>query len=185
MTLERRTPMRRGAPLPRGVSLRRTGSLRRSGGLARTGGPAPRSAARQRQMSEERVPAVVEAVMSGRRCELGPVLQAAGLDPGCVGRIGGFHERRKSSAGGSRSNPANLLAACNRCNGWIEDHPFVVRAATGDALVVREGDPEWTALGRRADREPCATCGGAGLVNVDAEPGDPALLVDMACPTCG
>lgn len=41
-------------------------------------------------------------------------------------------------------NRANLLRACNRCNGWVEDFP---RLGHWIGLVVREGDPEWEDLG--------------------------------------
>lgn len=49
-------------------------------------------------------------------------------------------------------NEANLIPACNWSNEWVEDRPRLVRELFGDRLVVREGDPEWEALGKRNDR---------------------------------
>lgn len=129
---QRRTPLSQGAPLARG------GRLRGRSGKA-TG-----EAATRRAMP---VPTV---------CEVGEILAAAGLDYGCRGAGArgwpgwGWHERRKASSGGSKTNPVNLVWSCAVCNGAIEDHPAEVRAATGDLLVVREGDPGWAELGRRA-----------------------------------
>ncbi len=86
------------------------------------------------------------------------ILAAAGLHYGCLevarpGQSGwGFHERRKASSAGSRLIVENLLWSCQRCNGAVEDHPDEVRAATGSALVLREGDGEYVALSRRAER---------------------------------
>lgn len=105
-------------------------------------------------MRTSRIPTIEAMVAAGRRCEVCPLLMAAGI-PGvrCTGRIEGLHERRKSGAGGSRVNPANLVPACNLGNGLIEDEAGRVRARLGDRLIVREGDPEWDQLGRRRDRE--------------------------------
>lgn len=70
-------------------------------------------------------------------------LSAFGAQPACAvqwdGRCRGWadalHELRKASQGGSRLDPGNLIAACNPCNGAIEDNPleahrrgFVIRA---------------------------------------------------------
>lgn len=111
-----------------------------------------RSNKRAKHMRTSRAPMVAEAVASGRYCEVCPILAAAHIPTLCGRHISGFHERRKSSAAGSRENPANLLAACSWGNGFIEDEPELVRERTGDALVVREGDPEWEALSARAWR---------------------------------
>ncbi len=73
--------------------------------------------------------------------------------PPCTGMAEGLHERRKASAGGSRLSAQNCVPACNPCNGWIEDNPAaaaVRRAVDGRSLVVREGHPEWSFLGRRS-----------------------------------
>jgi hypothetical protein len=103
-------------------------------------------------MRTVRAPAVAGLVAAGESCRIGPVLADAGLFAGCSGAVQGLHERRKRSAGGSLNNPANLVPACNVCNGWIEDHPALAREHFGSALVVREGDEEWEALSRRHDR---------------------------------
>lgn len=62
----------------------------------------------------------------------------------CTFQAQGVHERRKRSSGGSLSTPANLMAACNRCNDWVEDRPLIAHRL---GLVVRPGDPEWEELG--------------------------------------
>lgn len=143
---ERRTPLRQGDK-----PLRRTplgaGS---SGGLKRT--PIKqRSAKRADLMASTRAPAVRKLVESGEMCRIGPLLSAEGLGPNCMIVVQGLHERRKRSAGGSLTNPDNLIPACNVCNGWVEDFPKLAREVFGSMLVVREGDAEWESLGRRAD----------------------------------
>lgn len=114
---------------------------------------AQRSKKRTKHMRGERAPQVKALIEAGARCEVCPILQAAGIPIRCGGVIGGLHERRKSSSGGSRSAPANTLPACNHGNGFLEDEPALVRERTGTALVVREGDPEFEELGARAWRE--------------------------------
>lgn len=134
-----RAPIRRGDPPPSaGAQLRRT---------------ALRSRSRKRSdfMRDVRAPQVRALRAAGARCELGPVIAAAGGASGCTGHVEGLHERRKRSAGGSLVNPRNLMASCNRCNSFVECEPALIRELTGTALVVREGDPEWVALGKRAD----------------------------------
>jgi hypothetical protein len=36
-----------------------------------------------------------------------------------------WHELVGSGQTGSRTDPRNLAAACNRCNGWVEDFPEI------------------------------------------------------------
>lgn len=132
-------------------------------------------------MASERAPLVSGLAAAGVRCEVGHVLAAAGVTPfRCRIEMEGLHERRKRSSAGSLVAAGNLIPACNWCNGWIEDHPAEARAVAGDWLVLREGDPEWGELGRRAGadaprvevlhchrcREPFVTFGpeGDGLV---------------------
>lgn len=103
-------------------------------------------------MANDRRPRIERLVAAGLGCLIGPLLDDAGLEPECARRIEGLHERRKRSAGGSLVNGENLIPACNWCNGWIEDNPAAARDLFGTALVVREGDLEWEALGARADR---------------------------------
>lgn len=62
------------------------------------------------------------------------ICQALLVLPGkCFGDLHG-HELRKSSQGGSRTEPSNVVLLCDFHNGWIEDNPipahelgFVVR----------------------------------------------------------
>lgn len=144
---ERRTPLRSNTPL------KRSELERGSGGLKRT--PLrQRSVKRAGFMREVRAPAVAELVAAGEPCRIGPVLADEGLGPVCRGVVEGLHERRKRSAGGSLTNPENLIPACNACNGWVEDYPKLAREVFGSVLVVREGDAEWDSLGWRADELP-------------------------------
>lgn len=132
--------MKRGGPLKRTNSLKRTPLKSRSD-------------KRSKFMREERVPYIKSLVEAGVTCEIGPVLADVGIYPGCTQSIGGLHERRKRSAGGSLTNHQNLIPACNICNGCVEDQAGAVRELTGDILIVREGDSEWDALGIRSDDE--------------------------------
>lgn len=64
-------------------------------------------------------------------CEIGEALRAwAPYDKGCkeghdqcLIASSCIHERKKRSQGGSLTDPANLMATCVPCNGWVEDHP--------------------------------------------------------------
>lgn len=72
--------------------------------------------------------------------------------PRCSGRLT-FGHRRKASAGGAYV-AANGWATCVSHQGWIEDQPDAARSLGGETpwwLVLREGDPEWTSLGRKAN----------------------------------
>lgn len=164
--LERRTPLKPGKPLDRGSStlkrtpLERGKPLDRGGGLSRGGPLNQRSPKRSHHMAEERRPLVESLVEAGVTCEISPVLEELGISHRCAGVIGGMHERRKSGAGGSRTNLANLVPACNWCNGFLEDMIDPERSLVeATALVVREGDPEWELLSKRRDREALANQG--------------------------
>lgn len=104
-------------------------------------------------MEEDRIPLIKQLIEAGFGCEIGPVLTHYGLTEArrCTGRIEGLHERRKRSAGGSLTNRDNLIPSCNFCNSFVEEEPELIRELTGDDLVVRAGDPEWEALGKRND----------------------------------
>lgn len=126
---------------------------------------------------------VAALVAAGVRCEVGPVLRAGGIDVRCAGRIGGLHERRKRSAGGSLENPANLVPACNPCNAALESLGDVaIEEASGSLLVVRCRHDEWGALGERGDGElvavDCEVCGGAWVRAV-------AVGARLLVPCCG
>lgn len=115
-------------------------------------GLASRSSKRAQHMRDERVPLVKSLIERGVRCGICPLLDEMSVPhPPCPG-IQGIHERRKSGAGGSRTNARNLVPACNWSNGWVEDKADLARGMFGSLLVVREGDEEWESLGRRADR---------------------------------
>jgi hypothetical protein len=61
-----------------------------------------------------------------------------------------FHHRRKASAQGAYVE-ANGVTLCALHNRWVEDHPDRAVLVL-PLLVVREADPEWESLGRRANR---------------------------------
>lgn len=152
--MKRSGPLKRSTPLRSNSGLKRSGGLRRTGSLTQGGGLAPRSEGRGKLMREHRVPLINQMVSEGRGCEVGLLLSQVDFERStrCQGAIQGLHERRKRSAGGSLIHPGNLIPACNACNGLIEDEPLKIREATGDRLVVLEGDPEWDSLAARHDR---------------------------------
>lgn len=126
----KRTPLRRNTPKARGwVSGRRT-RLR------------SRGASRQADRRSDGVVRAAVFARDGQVCRM-----AWHQDTECVGRLTPHH-LRKASSGGAYSLE-NLVALCEFHNGWVEDHP---QAATQLGLVVREGDPAWQSLGRRANR---------------------------------
>lgn len=99
----------------------------------------------------ERRPADVEAEVRERvftrdrwRCRL----EGVGAGP-CSGPLTPHH-RRKAGSGGAYVEP-NLVALCAGHNTWVEDEPDRARLLFPH-LVVREGDPEWAQLGKRAQR---------------------------------
>lgn len=117
-----------------------------------------RSKKRARQDRADAVARREYMASAGWKCQVGAVLRSASLEGAAGGRMrgdlaaggsqcartaDGLHELRKRSAQGSTTNPANLLAACNPCNIWIEDHPALAHDL---GLVARPGDPEWDAL---------------------------------------
>jgi len=143
VNLERRTP------------LKRTGFKAKDSATWRTRSPLrQRSERRAREMRTQRVPEVQRLNAEGVTCQVCPVLQCLGIRTHCARKISGLHERRKSSSGGSRENPANLVPACSWGNGYIEDAVGRDRGLIEmSSLVVRQRDPEWDSLGRRAWRE--------------------------------
>lgn len=136
--------------MKRGGPLKRTGSLNRGSSQLKRTPLKQRSEKRSKLMKEERVPLIQALVKAGFSCEIGPVLDHHGIaeSVNCRNKIEGLHELRKRSAGGSLVNRNNLIPACIPCNGWVEDYPAVAHEL---GLVVREGDPEWDALGARND----------------------------------
>lgn len=108
-----------------------------------------RSKKRAYQMRTHRVPTIQAMIEAGRKCEVCPLLAAQGVSTRCAGRIEGLHELRKSSAAGSRLNPANTVPSCNNGNGLVELFPVEAHAA---GLVLREGDEGWDEMSSRFDR---------------------------------
>jgi hypothetical protein len=69
------------------------------------------------------------------RCEIGYVLSISGVADAarfyhdyCSGRVEGIHERCKRSAGGSLTDPVNLMSACDNCNMWVENNPDLAKS---------------------------------------------------------
>lgn len=99
--------------------------------------------------------AVRDAVFArdGHRCQLRPLIdleELRPLIPPCLGPLT-YHHRRKAAASGAYTLD-NGVALCAGHNRWVEDEPDQA-AEVWPYLVVREGDPEWAELGRRAQRE--------------------------------
>lgn len=106
-----------------------------------------RSRDSQRLDTDER--AVRDAVFrrDGYQCQLRDVEP----DHRCYGPLT-FQHRRKASAQGAYS-VANGATLCADGNRRIEQDADLAELAHQAGLVVREGDPEFEALGRRAARE--------------------------------
>lgn len=80
-------------------------------------------------------------------CQVAVVGAATAYDVGrCYGRLTPHH-RRKDGQGGAYT-AANLVAACAHHNDQLEADAGLAAWAHGVGLVVRQGDPEWAALGR-------------------------------------
>ncbi len=165
--LERGGGLARGKPLERGTGLSRGQGLDRGKGLERGDSQldrstriAPRSKKRAAQMKDDRIPLIVSLVEAGVKCEVSMVFEELGIPHHCTREIEGMHERRKSGSGGSRVNRANLVPACNWCNGYIEDaidlpgKPY--RTLIEESyLVLRETEAdrvEFEAMSKRHDR---------------------------------
>ena len=103
-------PLARGGPLKRGKGLKSIGKVKARENLY-TGGI----------RSEYR--------MNHPHCEVGLILQSNKVKgwKNCRRYAEGVHERKKRSQGGSLTDPANLMSACNVCNGWVEDNPKEAR----------------------------------------------------------
>lgn len=133
-----------GKPLARGKPLAGKATLQR-------GGPIPQVSDKRKTENTERrklgVPArceIRDALLTSR-----PPLSAGILS--CCGPLA-WHERRFRSAGGSITNPDNLVGACQCHNEWVANAANQARRLAGTALVVREGDPEYQSLGTRLSR---------------------------------
>lgn len=103
--MRRRTPLHRSRPLERGGSLLRRTAIRKVS---------------KKRTAENRVRAQVIARLGAER---GPDCELA--IPGvCTGRWQHGHEILSRARGGSITDEANILLACDGCNGWVADNPF-------------------------------------------------------------
>lgn len=145
----KRSPLQRRTPLkamsnPSPVSERRAARSRELAKM-KTGGPC--------QVRPYLVHGIRRLLMEARENDAKALARALFA---CTGQGSTRHHVRKQSAQGS-DGPDNLVLCCAFCNGLIEDRPAVMRwlsetlaAELGwRRLVVREGDDEWLALGRR------------------------------------
>lgn len=150
---ERRTPLNPGTkglaagkPLTRGKPLAGKATLQR-------GGPIPQISDKRKAENAER-----RALPKPTRCEIRDVLLSEGVPLAlrltdireCHGPLH-WHERRKRSAGGSITNPDNMMGACSAHNEFVETFPLVARLY-GARLVCREGDEAYEELGARKSR---------------------------------
>ena len=92
-------------------------SIPRRTGLKRTGRLNPMSARRRKVNAERRRAA---ESLDGEPCWLTTVV--------CTGQAEHWHELVGRAQGGSLVDPRNLVPACDRCNGWVEDHPETAAA---------------------------------------------------------
>lgn len=129
--------MKRSGPLRRRAPLRADPAKARAWAGRRSRLPY-RSARKEAARADEFATRAIVFARDGYRCRL-DAHAAAGR---CVGPLTPHH-RRKASAAGAYSVD-NLVTLCAQHNAWVEDHP---RLARDLGLVVREGDPEWEALG--------------------------------------
>lgn len=126
MSLQRRTPMKRAPfarkpaegrhaarskPLARGTSV-----LKRTGELARTAGLKARSPKMAKVYRDERVPLTVATLAERRWCEIR-------WDANCTRLADALHELLPRGRGGSITEKANTIPACNYCNGAVSDNP--------------------------------------------------------------
>lgn len=97
-----------------------------------------RSARREREHRTEYLPLVRAMAAESTACELGPLLRAVDASwRGCRGEMDGLHHILKRSSGGALSERANVMRACNPCNGLVEDRPMLAHEA---GLVRRAGE---------------------------------------------
>lgn len=74
-------------------------------------------------------------------CEIGPILAQFNTPAEdervdlhrhslgfCTVYVQGLHERKKRSQNGALDDPANVMAACNWCNDFVEDNPALARS---------------------------------------------------------
>ncbi len=131
--MERRKQLQRKTPLKQsgnGLSRASANNLKRT--------PLkPRSDKMTKLYRTQRVPLVKEWLSISQVCEVGPKIRAIKPDhPKCKPATC-LHELKKRSAGGSITDPRNLLRSCIFCNGYIEDWPDLAWQA---GLVVRFGE---------------------------------------------
>lgn len=111
--LARRTPLQARTPLARGKRRINPISQRRRDDI-------PRRTEVRRQVLER----------DGHRCQIGPRIRAANLNPAwhrCWGRLE-VHELRKANTGEDTYTVDNTITACSFHNTWVEDHPPEARA---------------------------------------------------------
>lgn len=126
-------------------------------------GPGPQRKTRLRARSKKKqrehtayVAFVKQRLAESPWCEVCPVIfdeiRQTLPDPGWVYHTAdGLHHRRKRSDQGAVISVQNTVRCCNWANGWIEDNPRLVRETPSlRHLCVRQGDPEWEKLGRKA-----------------------------------
>jgi hypothetical protein len=68
-------------------------------------------------------------------CEAGAVITHAGYESKCQGLAIELHEPLTRARGGSILDPANTVAICRSCHGWVHENP---EAATKIGLLRSE-----------------------------------------------
>ncbi len=95
----------------------------------------PRSKKTAKLYRDERVPLTKHMLEINPYCELADKIKAVKPDYNdCWSKAIGLHELKKRSAGGSITDPENVLRTCGPCNSFCEDFPLLAREA---GLVIR------------------------------------------------
>lgn len=107
----------------------------------------PKAKARERDAAERTIERELVYSRDRHACQVAVIGAATGYDVGrCFGHLTPHH-RRKDGRGGAYT-VANLVTACAHHNDQLEGDADLAAWAHGVGLVVRQGDPEWAALGR-------------------------------------
>ena len=122
--MNRNVPLRSTKPLGRHRALKATTGLRTRTALARRT-PVRQVSAKRAAENRERHTAALAIGEADWLCGIWQARATIGLPPldGCARRADAFHEPLRRSQGGSITDPANRVPACNYCNGHLASTP--------------------------------------------------------------
>lgn len=153
--MERSTPMRRDTPKSKAWANKARKPLR-ARSVKQADDSVRQASVRAEVFARDGNRCVVEqfkgtrqSVTIGNRSR-SPVLTLPDITlPACRGQLT-FGHRRHAGAGGAYVT-ANGACVCEGCNEHCANNADDMRAIFGTRLIVREGDPEWDELGRKAN----------------------------------